>query len=366
MVDYLKESYGGAKANILENSAYYCYTIFDKETKKYYSGSRGVEGSSTHDLLTRYFTSSSVTDFKKKLKEKPEMFLYEIEYFQSRADAFVAEKIFHDKFQVGRNKRFYNSLMAGNTKNTNCGAGSVLCRDRNNKIYRVSVDVYAIGEHTHVCANKINIRTENGIEQIPRDEFNPEIHSTQFEDHVLALNTETGKNCRIPKELFESSERYVGITKGMVAVHDNVLKKNCQVPIKVYRENKDRYETWSKNHVIVYDKLTNEKVILFCDQYDKTRYRHSNEKKVTVYSIEDKKHARVTSDEYWQNKSKYARTNVKHFFRLDGILFLSKKDLHNYCLKTRKCILQWDSILEIQKKIQDIEVISREDFENEN
>lgn len=358
MIDYLTETYNGNNENMLVNSAYYCYTIKDSISGKYYSGSRGIEGSNKHDLLTRYFTSSTVVDFKSRLMDNPEEFTYRVEYFPSRREAFIAEKIFHEKHNVGRNKLFLNSINSGGS---NCGAGSVLCRSENGKIYRVSVEEYKTGKHFHVSSGMMNIRTENGKKKIKVSEFNPEIHTSEFYGYVLVKDTKTGKNRKIPKEQFLNDDRFVGITTGMVAVIDKVTNKTCIIEKTLFDENRDRYTGVTTGLTTVIDKETGKKVTINVADFDKDKYIHPNKNMVKVYSISKKTNVNITVDEYKKNIDDYANLATKILFEVDGILFKSKKSLDQYYKLTRGISVLKYSQYSISEKYPDIRSITREE-----
>lgn len=361
MLNYLKESYNGSLTNMLTNSAYYCYTLKDTETGKFYSGSRGVEGRNEHDLLVKYFTSSTVIDFKNKLKKFPELFEYRIEYFKTRSDAFEAEKSFHQRHQVGKNPSFLNSLTAGGT---NCGAGSVLCKDDEGNTYRVSVEEFATGKHMHVSKGMMNIRTEKGIKKIYTIDFDPSIHSTEFKDYVLALDSVTGKTCRIPKSVFESDCRYVGITKGLVVAFDTDTKSRVSITKEEFENSNGRYVGNTFGLVSVIDQITGEKKLVEKGNYDKGLYKHHNTGNVVVYSISKRKNVTIRKEEYQTNSNDYANLTTKVFYKVDGKFFKSKDLLDQYYRKTRNKTVLKVSQFEMSTKFSDIETITKEDHEN--
>lgn len=361
MLNYLEESYNGSLTNMLTNSAYYCYTLKDTETGKFYSGSRGVEGRNEHDLLVKYFTSSTVVDFKNKLKKFPELFEYRIEYFKNRSDAFAAEKIFHQRHQVGKNPSFLNSLTTGGT---NCGAGSVLCKDNEGNTYRVSVEEFATGKHMHVSKGMMNIRTKKGIKKIYTIDFDPSIHSTEFKDYVLALDTITGKTCRIPKSVFESGYRYVGITKGLVVAFDTATNSRVSITKEEFENSNGRYVGNTFGLVPVIEQTTGEKKLVKKENYDKCLYKHHNTGNVVAYSISKRKNVTISKEEYQINANDYANLTTKVFYKVDGNFFKSKDLLDQYYRETRgKTVLKVRQF-EMSAKFSDIETITKEDHKN--
>jgi len=361
MLNYLQESYNGSQTNMLINSAYYCYTLKDTETGKFYSGSRGVEGSGMHDLLIKYFTSSTVIDFKEKLKKFPDLFEYRVEYFKTRSDAFAAEKIFHQKHQVGKNPEFLNSLTAGGS---NCGAGSVLCKDNYGNTYRVTVEEFATGKHQHVSKGMMNIRTETGIKKIYTTDFDPNTQLTEFKDHVLALDTTTGKTFRIPKTTFESNPNFVGITKGKVSAYDTVNKCKILVSQNEFNNSNGRYVGNTFGVVPVIDRDTGEKKLVEKEKYDKNVYKHHNTGNVVVYSISERKVVAISKEEYETNSTNYANLATKVFYKVDGKFFKSKDLMNEYYKTTRGKTVLKVSQFEMSDRFTDIKTLTREEHEN--
>ena len=361
MLNYLEETYNGSQINMLSHTAYYCYTIKDIETGKFYSGSRGVEGSNKHDLFVKYFTSSTVVDFKDKLKKFPNLFEYSIEYFKTRGDAFAAEKAFHQKHQVGKNLYFINSLTAGGT---NCGAGSVLCKDNIGNTYRVTVEEFATGKHMHISKGMMNIRTDTGIKKIYVEDFDPSMHITEFKDYVLALDTTTGKTCRISKTTFDSNPDYVGITKGKVVAYDNVTNNRVSVSQYEFDNSNGRYIGNTFGLVPVIDRTTGEKTLVEKEHYDRSLYKHHNTGNVVVYSLPTRKNVTISKEEYQTNIRDYANLTTKVFYKVDGKFFKSKDLLNEYYRDTRGKTVLKVSQFEMSTKFNDIETITREEHEN--
>ncbi len=362
-MEYLNESYGGSLMNKLENDCFFCYTIKDLSIGKYYSGSRGVRGSNEHDLMKKYFTSSSVIDFKERLKNFPDKFKIRVEYFSTRAEAFLAETEFHKKHIVGKNEMFINSANAGGS---NCGAGSVLCRDESGRLYRVSVEEYSSGRHKHMTAGTVTIRTDDGLKKIKLEEYDPEKHISQFKNHVVAINTETGKRCRIPKEQFISDKKYVGLTKGIACMFDTLHKKYVRLTSdELANAEPGRYVGNTTGKVVAIEKDTGNHVLIDKTAYNREKYSHPNGDKVVVYSILERKTIRVSKQEYHDNQEKYANLTSKFFYEIDGIFFKSKKQAASYYRETRHKNILGTQQEHFFKKFTDIKVITKEEHQNE-
>lgn len=363
MTKYLYETYGGQKTNMLLNSVYYCYTIYDTIYGKFYSGSRGVEGTNTHDLLSRYFSSSTVIDFVERMEINPELFKIYVEYFSSRADAFDAERAYHRKFNVGKNQLFYNAI---NASGTNCGAGSTLCRSDDGTIYRVSVEEYSTGNHKHVSSGMMNIRTESGeIKKIKVSDYNSNQHISEFKDYVVCVDTITGKSKRIPKDEFYSNTRYVGITKGKVSAKNKKTGEISIVDSTEFHKKDSEYVGITYGEFKVIDRRTGEKRMISKGEYDSTIYKHSNENRVAVYSLLHRKNMQISSDEYRANSDNYANLSTKCFYIVDNLFFKSKDLLDIYYRKTRngKTVLKTKQN-DMTKKFPDIKVITKEQHQN--
>jgi len=361
MLHYLEETYNGSLTNMLTNSAYYCYTLQDTETGKFYSGSRGVEGSNKHDLLETYFTSSTVVDFKNKLKKFPELFKYKVEYFKTRSAAFAAEKLFHQTHQVGKNHNFLNCLTAGGT---NCGAGSTLCKDTNGNTYRVSVEEFSTGNHIHVSKGMMNIRTKTGIKKIYITDFDPNKHSSEFKDYVLALDTGTNKTCRIPKSVFESNNQYVGITKGLVVAYDTITRTRVSITQEEFAESNGRYVGNTFGLVPVIDQITGEKKLVEKANYNRKLYKHHNTGNIVVYSLSKRKTVTISKEEYQTNINDYANQSTKVFYKVDDKFFKSKDLLDRYYRETRGKTVLKISQFNMSTKFNDIETITKEEHRN--
>lgn len=361
MIDYLNESYNGELINPLTTASYYCYTLKDIQTGKFYSGSRGISGENKHDLLTKYFTSSIVIDFKKKLKEHPELFQFRIEYFKSRSLAFAAEVKFHQQHNVGKNPQFINSRSAGSS---NCGAGSLLCKDANGNIYRITVEEYKKGGHSHISKGLMNIRTENGIEKINVADFDPNVHVTEFKNHVMVLDTITGIRRRIPMEVFKKDTRFVGITSGKVMAFDKLTNQNVMISREEFHNLKNRYAGVTQGLTTVIDKSTGERITIQKESYDRKKYAHFNMGKVCAYSLLLRKNVSITREEFIKNANNYANLATKFFYKVDNNLFKSKEMLDEYYRKTRGKSIGRLKQDQISENFIDVETISKEEHQN--
>jgi hypothetical protein len=360
-------TYNGYEQNPLENEVYYCYLIFDKKTGMYYSGSRGATGRNTHDLFEKYFTKSTVKDFVDRLKMCPKEFEYKIEYFPSRKEAFLAEAQFHEVHNVAKNKMFYNVRNHG--INEDCGTGSLLCKDSNGKIYRVTCQEYATGNHKFVCSDRMIVRYKDDMtktESIYRTNFDPEIHLSQFQDHVLCFDLQTKKNARIPEQEFYQNynTRYVGITKGKITAFDLTLNKKCSISSQEFYENPERYVGVTKGFLPAVNISTGKLEIIKKEDYDKTKYRHPNDGRTVQFSLKEKKHVSITTEEYHKNIHLYMNTSTRYLFIINGSMFHRLCDLKKYVKLKYGISIPRMKISELDNKFDFIKVITKEEFIN--
>ncbi len=90
----------------------YVYRITNILTNKHYYGSRTSKMKPSEDLGFNYFSSSSNKSFINEQKTTPENFKYKIiKIFTNRKDALIKECFLHRKFNVGKNKNFYNKAI---------------------------------------------------------------------------------------------------------------------------------------------------------------------------------------------------------------------------------------------------------------
>lgn len=96
---------------------HYTYRITNKELNKHYYGVHSCVCSPREDIGVKYFSSSRDSEFIKDQKENPKRYKYKIiKIFCTRIEAIEHEIYLHNKFDVGRNNKFYN-----NSKQTSTG-----------------------------------------------------------------------------------------------------------------------------------------------------------------------------------------------------------------------------------------------------
>lgn len=324
----LQYTYGGLALNPNDTVAFYCYTIHDTEYDRFYSGSRGVDGRATHDLLESYFTSSTVVDFVQRLRESPSLFDFKVEYFHTRAAAFAAEAAYHARYNVAADPRFYNAM---NAQGSNCGAGTVLCKNTLGGTYRVSTEEYATGNHKHVATGRQIVRLKNDPTKtlsILTDDFDPEIHVTQFAGYVLCKDVISGKNAKVPREvLVAQSERYKPITIGYATYFDTASQ--CYVKHPINEPVPGTYQGATKGMVPARDENGEIRMVSKDELRTNPNLSHPNKGFTTVYDLKRHELVRVQRDELAHSPHLINRS-VKVIFQLDGRYFTSMKKLREY------------------------------------
>lgn len=103
----VKSTYGGYTKNPNVGKSFYCYTVYDVEYNKFYSGVKVGDKNSEASIGKTYFTSSTIIDFRSRFKEMPNKFVVYYEYFQNKEDAIASEMAFHEKHSVSKRTDFY-------------------------------------------------------------------------------------------------------------------------------------------------------------------------------------------------------------------------------------------------------------------
>lgn len=322
----------------------------------FYSGVKTNHKSGIACLGDTYFTSSTVTDFKQRFIESTDDFIWHVEYFKTPIEAFDAERRFHHKFDVANRRDFYNAV---NSSGSACGAGSVLCKSEAGEVYRVSSNEYATGNHKHVCASRmlVYVNEDTHLTSINKADYDPEIHRTQFNDHVLCVDTETNTNVRIPKDVFnENRNRYKGITSGVVYAYNKITHEKHCLTTDEYNKKKDLYEVKCRAKTVkVFDKSTNKWISVTHKEYDKNkeRYIHRNKFHVYVYELSSKEYKTVTTEAYTKDRYAFVRAPNKHskIFKIDDSVFASRKLVDDYLLQTYDTNTKWWSLEKLMKSI---------------
>jgi hypothetical protein len=94
----------------------FVYRITNKILNKHYYGVRSTEIEPRLDLGFKYFSSSTDKEFMKDQKENPQNFKYKVVMVtETRLEAIKIEIKLHNRFDVGRNKNFYNKAKQSST-----------------------------------------------------------------------------------------------------------------------------------------------------------------------------------------------------------------------------------------------------------
>ena len=112
----------------MKNKKYhYVYRITNKENNKHYYGVRSSKIEPKLDLGLKYFSSSTDKEFINEQKSNKDKFKYKIiKTFETRIDAMNMEIKLHNKFNVGKNEKFYNLAEQLSTSFSNISKESIL------------------------------------------------------------------------------------------------------------------------------------------------------------------------------------------------------------------------------------------------
>lgn len=100
-----------------EQVYHYVYRITNVVLKKHYYGKRTSKVFPKEDLGIKYFSSSSDKWFIEDQKLQPQNYRYKVvRLFCTEKEAIAHEVKLHNKFDVGRNPRFFNKAIQRNNK----------------------------------------------------------------------------------------------------------------------------------------------------------------------------------------------------------------------------------------------------------
>ena len=103
------------------NSIYYVYRITNIVLRKHYYGKRKTSIAPILDLGVNYFSSSHDKEFIKDQKTNPQNYRYKIiRVFNTNESALLLEIKLHKRFNVGKNKSFYNMSNQTSTRFDSC------------------------------------------------------------------------------------------------------------------------------------------------------------------------------------------------------------------------------------------------------
>lgn len=328
----LTRSYGGLLSNPHEQHCFFCYTIFDKKYNMFYSGVKVLYNNREHNLMSGYFTTTSVSDFKERLKTSPDEFEYIVEYFDNPIAAFRAEKEYHKRYDVAKDPTYYNVI---NSSGSRCGAGTVLCKDEDGNTYRVSMPEYQTGNHLHISHGMINVYHVNDptkIIKIYKEDFDSSIHTHELENMTHVYDKQLGRNVRISIEQFNADQegRYHGVTKGMVSCYDTRDGSTRYVTKQEYDDDPDlvgfsskrnpnrKVVSYTQNTTSVYDLMECRYVAVDKEIYKNNKHRYINSAIRRVYVLGDELIAnKITLSKRWKNLE-YSIVEKKDFHKLKG------------------------------------------------
>ena len=144
---------------------HYTYRITNTVEQKHYYGVRSSSIHPTQDLGLKYFSSSTDKEFITNQKINPQNFKYKvIKIFETREEANLLESKLHKKFEVHKNKNFYNRY-ASNSKTFDT-TGYVRCKDVHGDsvgLIHTQSDDFKNGIFIPFSKNRITLKDEDLI-----------------------------------------------------------------------------------------------------------------------------------------------------------------------------------------------------------
>lgn len=143
---------------------HYVYRITNLVENKHYYGKRSCDIHPREDLGKKYFSSSTDKEFIKEQKEFPDRFKYKvIKLFTSTKEAVGFEIRLHEKFDVGKNPKFYNRCIQRSEGFSTIGMINV--KDKNGNTFSTSINDprYISGEIIGATTGFANVQHKNNL-----------------------------------------------------------------------------------------------------------------------------------------------------------------------------------------------------------
>ena len=233
------------RKRVHEMKYHYTYRITNTLEKKYYYGVHSCDCLPKEDIGVKYFSSSKNKIFKEDIKKNPQNYKYNVvKIFETRKEAVSHEIFLHNKFEVGKNTKFYNGSKQTSTgfdtsgikfsdevnksKGRNGGDKKYFKNDavmvkKDNKYFSISKEEFDKGDYNGVTKNKV-LTKEKGY--VDSDEFK---NSNLTSIHAATVTIiENGQTRRITKEEFDKGD-YNGVNKNMGIYRDinfNIIREN--------------------------------------------------------------------------------------------------------------------------------------------
>lgn len=272
---------------------HYVYRIINlvpKDERKYYIGVRSCDCFPEKD--TNYMSSSKY--LKESISEQgQDNFKKEIlSIWGTREEANLEEVRLHEKFNVGLNLEYYNK--AKSRGDGFCTIGQVTVIDtRDGLTKNVSKEEFSKFDYFKQCTQgRVTvIDTRDGLtKNVSKEEFDScEYYNSIAKNTILVRNIMTGNLERIETHEFENS-KYEAFSKNTVLVYDKVLKRNTRVDKEIFLKNKEiRYKALSKGFITALDiRDMSTKRISIIDYYKFDYYKNINSQIVKIYDKNNK------------------------------------------------------------------------------
>lgn len=226
---------------------HYVYRITNKENNKHYYGARTSDVVPELDLGIKYFSSSKDKEFMNDQKLNKYKFKYKIiKILETREDAINLEINLHNKFEVGKNKNFYNRSKQSSTKFDTSGISfnsgipkTKECKEKLSKLYKGKTLAELYGEEK---AREIKLKISKSLTGISRitPEGRKKLSELKkgkpiFSEEDKALMSENRKN-KIHVKKVGASKKYrtddVKEFKENPLLVGSTLKFGCEIILK--------------------------------------------------------------------------------------------------------------------------------------
>ena len=206
---------------------FYVYRITNVKSRKHYYGYKSidVDADPKQHLGKIYFSSSTDKEFIDDQKNNPKSYRYKIiKIYDNKDDALKHEIKLHERFDVAKNLSFYNkarqtstkfAYYEGRTKNK----GMTTVRDINTgQIFQIHKDNFDPSKHCGITKGRVLAKSivDGKVIMASIDDIKSGRAVGFHKGFVIALNTTTNQKERITKEMFDSSDTYVGHSAGHI------------------------------------------------------------------------------------------------------------------------------------------------------
>ena len=184
------------------------------------------------------------------------------------------------------------------------------------------------------CLNKITGKNCS----VSKDEFynHPDIYETFQKNKVTAWNKETNIYENVDVNVYVKNKNIFSLSSSdMVFCYNEESNRfDLKVPVIEYQKNKDKYITFHKNKITVFNRETNKYEKIPIDSYakNKDKYCSALSGKIIVRNKENSKIEKIQIDLFYNNREKYeaiSKNTVSCLDISDGVFKRVPSDEYN-------------------------------------